>query len=67
MTPRQADQIIKKGEPVTVRSLTYNETFTAVFISRDRWNIRTADGLYDRGDLEIVEDDNGLAADAQGV
>jgi hypothetical protein len=83
MTPGKADQIIKKGEPVTVHNSRFNETMTVVFIRRDRWSIyslawdgegysapitdRNPGGVFDRGDLEIVEPESGSAALAQGV
>lgn len=44
MTPRQADKIIKAGKPVTVTNAKYGETFTAIFIKRDRTCIESADG-----------------------
>ena len=57
MTPRQADSIIKKGKAVTVHGKHFNETFTALFIRRDRWSIYTdSGGVFDRGDLEIVKE-----------
>ena len=54
MTPKQADKIIKAGKVVTVHNLFYNETFTALFIRRDRWDIYTADNVYDRAELNVV-------------
>ena len=54
MTTKQADKVIADRKPVTVRSKHFNETFTAVFVSRDRFSIRTVDGVYDRSDLTIV-------------
>jgi hypothetical protein len=57
MTPRQADKLIKDGKPVTVRNTFYDETFTAVFVRRDRWNVYTEDGCYDRGELELVSEE----------
>lgn len=54
MTPRQADRIIRAGRPVAVRTM--GETFTALFISRDRWNLYTDHGaVFDRGELELVD------------
>jgi hypothetical protein len=56
MTPRQADQLIKSGKPVTVHGAQFNETFTATFIKRDRYSIYTSTGgIFDRGDLVIVK------------
>jgi len=56
MTPRQADQIIKLNKPATVHNTFYNETFTATFIKKDRWNIHTSTGgVFDRGELIIVK------------
>lgn len=55
MTPKQADKLIKLGQPVTVRNETFNETFTATFVSRDRHTISTEDGgLFERDELEVV-------------
>ena len=57
MTPRKADQIIKKGKPVTVHNAIYNETFTRLFIRRDRRNIYSSDGgVFDRSDLEVIKE-----------
>lgn len=54
MTPREADRIIKKGQPVWVRSY-LNDVFEAVFVRRDRRNIYTADGgTFSRDDLQIL-------------
>ena len=56
ITPRQADKIIKDGQPVKLRSI-YGETFEAIFTSRDRWHMYTADGgKYDRTDMEVIQD-----------
>lgn len=55
MSPREADRIIRSGQPVTVRNEHYDETFTAEFVRRDRWNLYTADGgIYDRTELQVV-------------
>ena len=55
MTPKQADKAIETGKEITVHNPHYNETFTKLFIRRDRWNIYSADGgTFDRGDLNIV-------------
>jgi len=57
MTPKQADKLIAQGSAITVRSREYQETFTAVFIKRDRRSIETSTGgLFDRADLEIITD-----------
>lgn len=54
MTPKQADALIKTGAPVTLRTAA-GETFTAVIVRRDRWNVHTKAGaVLDRGELEIV-------------
>jgi len=56
MTPKQADKIIKAGVPVTVKNFQFGETFTAIFVSRDRFSITTQDGgLYSRDDLDIIK------------
>ena len=56
MTPKQADKLINSGQTVSVRNKIFRTPFTAIFVSRTRWNILAADGgLYDRGDLEIIE------------
>jgi len=55
MTTREADKIIKKGEPVTVHNAFYNETFSARFVRRDRYRLYSDDGgIYERNELEIV-------------
>ncbi len=55
MTPKQADKIIRDGQPVTVRSIEYGDRFIATFTERDRRSITSHDGgIYDRADLEIV-------------
>lgn len=59
MSPRQADAIIKAGKPVTVHNAGFGETFTAIFVKRDRWNIYSSDGgKFDRGELEIVSQED---------
>ncbi len=55
MTIKEADKIIKAGQPVTVHNSHFNETFTTTFIYRDRYYICSADGNFERADLEIVE------------
>jgi hypothetical protein len=56
MTPAQADRIIKLGKPVTVTNRHFNETFTRVFVSRDRWNITSEQGeKFDRGELILTK------------
>ncbi len=59
MTPREADKIIKAGKPVTVNALSWDgriiETFTATFVSRDRFCIATDNGgKFDRPSLQLV-------------
>ena len=57
MTPRAADKAIRAGLPVTLRNNFYGDgaAFTVTLVSRDRWNVYTADGeKYDRGELEII-------------
>ena len=57
MTPRAADKAIRAGLPVTLRNNFYGDgvAFTVILVSRDRWNVYTADGeKYDRGELEII-------------
>lgn len=54
MTTRQADKLIDNKSRVILRSQS-GEQFTAVLVSRDRWNVRTQDGgLFDRKDLEVI-------------
>ena len=55
MTPKQADKLIKSGQPVELRSM-YGEVFVAVIVRRDRWNIYLADGaVMDRSDCEVIK------------
>jgi len=55
MTPRQADAIIRSKKPVTVHNPLYNETFTTVFVKRDRYLIYSeGDGVFERGDLKLL-------------
>lgn len=55
MTTREADQAIKSGQPITVHSVTYDETFTITIVSRDRWTIKSdTGGVFERDELEIV-------------
>lgn len=55
MTPKQADHIISQGKPATVHNASYNETFTATFVRRDRRMIDTAEGgRFHRDELELV-------------
>lgn len=55
MTPREADKLIKTGKLTIVKNNFYNETFEAIFVNRDRYNIISRDGgVYDREELEIV-------------
>lgn len=57
MTTREADKIIKAGQPVTVFTEHFRETFTTTFVSRDRYSIRDDRGhVYDRADLRILDD-----------
>jgi hypothetical protein len=61
MTPRQADKIIKGGQPVLVRGR-YNDLFQFTATSRDRRRIEgtytvqgeVCVGSFDRGDLQLV-------------
>ena len=62
MTPKQADRLIQSRKPVTLREVRFDQTFSAVLVSRDRYNVRTACGMVlDRGDLEIVENETANA------
>ena len=55
MTPKQADKIIASGQPVTVKSEEYGESFMVTFTERNRHSITSADGgIYDRSDLTVV-------------
>lgn len=55
MTPREADKIIKAGKPVMVTNQFEDKPFKVVLVSRDRWNVTTADGgVFDRGDMKLV-------------
>lgn len=57
MNTKLADKIIAQGKPVTVHNARFQETFTALFVSRDRYSIYTSDGrVFDRGELELVTD-----------
>lgn len=54
MTPRQADILIKSGKEVFVTTPLDHDPFPVILVSRDRWDVTTADGgLFDRGDLKI--------------
>jgi hypothetical protein len=58
MTTREADKIISSQKPVTVHNSFYNETFTKIFVRRDRRIIYSADGgAFERSDLQIVKSD----------
>jgi len=54
MTTKQADKLIAAHGAVTVKSKAYGETFTALFIKRDRHNIYTMSGVFDRSDLDLA-------------
>ncbi len=55
MNTKQADQLIKSGERVTLRNTLYNEQFAAVIVRRDRYNVYTACGMVlDRKELTLV-------------
>jgi len=57
VTPKQVDRAIKSGEPVTLHNARYNETFTAVLVSRDRYTVTTSTGgRFERDELQIVSD-----------
>lgn len=57
MTTREADKIIKAGQPVTVFAEHFRETFTTTFVARDRYSIRDDRGhVYDRADLSIIRE-----------
>ena len=59
MTPKQADKIIKKQKPVTVRSKYWDETFTKTFNYRNHFDIHSDDGgVFDRQDLIILKTQN---------
>ena len=54
MTTQQADKIIKSGKPTIVHNEFYRETFSAVFVRRDRRLIYSADGgVFERADLQL--------------
>ena len=56
MTTKQADKAIKSGQPVTLRNTQFDETFTVVIVSRDRWTVTSADGgRFERDELEVVQ------------
>lgn len=56
MTPKQADKIITARQPVTVRNDAFDETFTAVFVRRDRHLIYSeTGGAFERSELRLVE------------
>jgi transcription elongation GreA/GreB family factor len=56
MTPREADKVIKRGQPVTVKHAESGETFTILIIKRDRWSVATDNGgLYSRDDLIVIK------------
>lgn len=58
MTPREADKIIKAGKPVTVTTNLDHKPSEVMLVSRDRWNVRTADGgVFDRGEMKLVRCD----------
>lgn len=58
MTPREADKIIKAGNPVTVTTPPDDEPFDVLIVSQDRWNVTTDHGAkFDRGDMELVRCD----------
>ncbi len=55
MTTKQADKAIKLGEPVKLRNVRYDEIFSVVLVSRDRWTVTTSTGSrFERDELEIV-------------
>lgn len=59
MSPKQADQLIRAGQPVTLTNTHFNETFTVVLVRRDRWNVYTDTGAtLDRGELEVTQPAN---------
>ena len=65
MTPRQADQLIKSGERVTLKSTFYKSEPAAegilitgrnrfdIFIAYE-WKGETRTGVMDRGDIEVI-------------
>lgn len=56
MTTREADKIIKNQQPTTVYNSFYKETFTKVFVRRDKFKLYSADGgVFERKELEIVK------------
>ena len=58
-TIKQADKIIKAGKKVTVRDSLFHQTFTALFVRRDRWNIYCKHGgIFDRQALEVINKSN---------
>ena len=58
MTPRRANQAIKQGLEILVRTPLEDAPFHVHLVGQDRWNVFTADGqVFDRGDLLEVDKD----------
>ena len=56
MTTREADKIIAERQPVKVLNKRYNEVWTMVIVSRDRFNVRSSTGgIFERAELEVVK------------
>lgn len=51
LTNKQIDTLIKSGSPVTLHNPRYNETFTVIIVSRDKFTFRTDNGgLFERSE-----------------
>ena len=57
LSPKQADRLIKSGDIVTLWNHRWNEVWTGVIVSRDRWCINTADGCrFERNEMYLSKD-----------
>ena len=57
ITTKKADKLIEKKSPATFYNEFYHEQFTAVLVSRDRYQVTTEDGaVYSRDELIVISE-----------
>ena len=56
MTKLEADQFIRTGTRITVRSTEYGEIMTIMLLRQSGHNVYTdTNAVYDRADLEVIK------------
>lgn len=56
LTVKQADKLIDQKQERTFHNAKYQETFNALLVSRDCWNVTSSTGqVYSRDEITLVE------------